>query len=863
MNAEIYNQQGIALATQGMMVEAIAAFRHAISIQPLDVDAHYNLGVASAGQGDLEEAIACFRSVLDIQPNYLDAWLNLAVVLTQLSSSSGEALDPVILDETLTCLQTAIEIQPDCAEAYFLMGNIFRELDELEQAIDSYNRAISFEPKYASAYINLGVTLIQQKRFVRAIAALLQAIAIEPNSAIAYCNLGDAFFQQEKYSEAIAAHRQALSLQPDFAIAHCNLGAALFQQSQIDEAISHYQQAISCQSDYAEAHWNLGVALMAQRKLEAAIISFQKAIRAQPDYANAYSSLGGVLFQQGRLDESIACYEKSIAIQPNLAAAYASLCEVLSEQARVSDAIACIQKAIEIEPTNADFYYQYGKYLGTLGKIDPAIESYKKALKLNPDHAAAYRMYQLILPIIYETEVEIATWRQSFVEGLQCLIQSISLITEVDRRKAYESISCNTNFYLAYQGRNDVEMQRKYGELVCKVMSANYPQWSEYPNLSGINDRTFPCRRIRIGYISAFLGAHAGTKMALGWLRYRDRERFEVYSYFTGKVPDSMTPIFAQESDYFRHICGSLEEICQQIHADRLDVLVFTDIGMHPQTNLIAALRLAPVQCNCWGNSITSGLPTIDYYLSSELMEPANAQSHYTETLVCLPKLGFSYPKPVLPQVQKTRAEFNLPEDAVIFASCQSLYKYLPQHDFIFPAIAKQLNPLTKSKFVFLTHRKNSYVDEVFHRRLQLSFSEVGLNYSDYCIFLPRMGWNEYMSLYLAADVFLDTMAWSGGNTALEAIACNLPIVTLPGEFMRGRNAYGILQALGVTDTVATSEADYIEIAVKLALDLTWRSDLIAKIQSCHSNLYEDKTCVLALEEFYQMALQLAYNGET
>src|SRR5207253_11098850 len=77
----------------------------------------------------------------------------------------------------------------------------------------------------------------------------------------------------------------------------------------------------------------------------------------------------------------------------------------------------------------------------------------------------------------------------------------------------------------------------------------------------------------------------------------------------------------------------------RQIAEHGLDVLVYTDIGMEDLTYSLAFSRLAPVQCVTWGHPVTTGIPTIDYYLSSTLFETAEAQEHYTETLVRLPAL--------------------------------------------------------------------------------------------------------------------------------------------------------------------------------------------------------------------------------
>ena len=143
-----------------------------------------------------------------------------------------------------------------------------------------------------------------------------------------------------------------------------------------------------------------------------------------------------------------------------------------------------------------------------------------------------------------------------------------------------------------------------------------------------------------------------------------------------------------------------------------------------------------------------------------------------------------------------------------------------------------------------------------FRQRLQKAFAKVNLNSEDYCVFLPSQNWESYTSLLLNSDVFLDTLSFSGGHTTFDAVACNLPIVTFPGEFMRGRQSYGILKMLEVTDTIAQNEADYIEIAVKLGLDPQWRRDISLRMSKRHTNLYEDKTCVKALEQFYEQVVQ-------
>ena len=267
---------------------------------------------------------------------------------------------------------------------------------------------------------------------------------------------------------------------------------------------------------------------------------------------------------------------------------------------------------------------------------------------------------------------------------------------------------------------------------------------------------------------------------------------------------------------------------------------------------MMSALRLAPVQCVAWSFPVTSGSPMVDYYLSSELMEPENGQDHYSERLVRLPGVGVCYPRPVIPRplLGKSRSAFNLAEGRIVFLCCQASFKYLPQHDDVFPRIAKRL---PASQFVFLA--LNDAIAEQLKERLQGAFRQEGLEASAFCVILQPLRLFDYWNLHLLSDVFLDSLEWSGGVTTLEAIACGLPIVTLPGEFMRGRHSYGILRQLGVTETIARDKASYVDLAVQLGSDRKWRERIVERMSAGHPRLYSDVTCVRGLERFFRSAV--------
>ncbi|WP_225977393.1 O-linked N-acetylglucosamine transferase, SPINDLY family protein [Nostoc sp. CENA543] len=477
------------------------------------------------------------------------------------------------------------------------------------------------------------------------------------------------------------------------------------------------------------------------------------------------------------------------------------------------------------------------------GYTQAAIDCAEKACQYLPDDYTFQLLKYLTVPTIYNNPEEILSYRQRYAQGLQKLVEQTHLQSVAEKESALAGISRLTNFYLSYQAQNDVDLQCLYGKLVYEIMSANFPQWIVPLSTPQLETN----QKIRVGYVSHYLHSYSGTLWLTGWLKYCNHNNFEIYCYYTGNEPDTVTDKFREYSDFFHHIPHDLSSACEQIIADKLHILVYPEIGMNPQNLLMGSLRLAPVQCVAWGHPVTTGLPTIHYFLSSQLMEAENAQEHYSEKLILLPNIGVSYPKPYIPPVVKSRADFGLSDDDILYLCCQAPFKYLPQYDFIFAEIASRV---PQAKFIFLR-------GTLLQERLQRAFAALELDFTDYCVFLNIPERLDYLMINLLSDIYLDTFTWSGGNTTLEAIACNLPVVTCPGAFMRGRHSDSFLKMLGVIDTIADNEQEYIDIAVKLAQDSDWRHEISECMSQRHDQLFDDQVCVAGLEAFYKQVVKL------
>jgi CRISPR-associated protein Csy1 len=195
-----------------------------------------------------------------------------------------------------------------------------------------------------------------------------------------------------------------------------------------------------------------------------------------------------------------------------------------------------------------------------------------------------------------------------------------------------------------------------------------------------------PRERIRVGFLSGFLYECTVGKYFRSWITDLDRTRFEVFTYYTGFKKDAFNLSLAQSVEHYRHLFEPAPNVARAVLADRLDVLVYPEVGMETTGNLLACMRLAPVQCAGWGHPVTTGRPNIDFYLTCGDMEPEGADSHYSETIVRLPGLGTRYPRPQV-EAERSRADFGLPEGRHLYLCPQSAFKIHPDTDAILAAI--------------------------------------------------------------------------------------------------------------------------------------------------------------------------------
>jgi len=748
------------------------------------------------------------------------------------------------MSETLEYIPSDLpDSEMQSARAHYEAGN-------LKEAEQIYRTILNEYPNDTLVYYNLACVLFDEGRPYEAIPYYQKALQRDPKNIGTYNDLGLTLHETGQFEEAIKCYRKALLLDPNYVDVYYNLALALEERGDLDGAIQCYRKSIELNSDLDDAYNNLGNVLLRKRDFDGAISSYKKAIELNPGLAQAYHNLGFVFYEKGQFEEAVQYYQKAMELNPNFGQLYSDLGRTLKEQGRLDEAMALFNKVLTVFPGNSEAYLEVGYILDFQGKNEEAIEAYDKALEYNPDFfLALYARCMAQLPYIYPDLESIEILRESYHEELLRLQKTISLSSQEDIARAVDAVGSQQPFLLAYQGLNDRDLQQIYGNLVCGIMASQHPQLTQrlpVPSRS-------PGEPIRVGIASGYFYYHSNWKVPIkGWVENLDREKFSLYGYYTGKKKDHVTAAARQSFSRFVEDIYSFDELCRIIREDNLHILIYPEIGMDPMTGRLATLRLAPVQCTSWGHPDTSGLPTIDYYLSSDLMEPTDADSHYTEQLIRLPNLSVYYTPVDVPDIATTRETFGLRPESVLYLCSQSLCKYLPQYDEVFPRIARNADDC---QFIFISHRSDFITDQ-FHQRINRAFEKSNMKADNHIVFMPRLDAEQYSAINRISDIYLDSIGWSGCNSTLDAIACDLPIVTLPGEFMRGRHSFAILSMMGVTEAIASSLDNYLTMAIKLGKDAGWRNHLSEKIASNKHLIYRDRTCIKGLEEFLERAVK-------
>ena len=355
--------------------------------------------------------------------------------------------------------------------------------------------------------------------------------------------------------------------------------------------------------------------------------------------------------------------------------------------------------------------------------------------------------------------------------------------------------------------------------------------------------------KLKIGYVSPDFKLHPVGKFIAPIIKHHDHQKFEIYCYGEIKKVDEITEEIQSSCDHWRSTLGLTDaEVIEQIKQDQIDILI--DLAGHTEDNRLPIFfsKPAPIQASYLGYFATTGIPTIDYWITDHHLHPVDTEEKTSETIWRLPRCYVAYqPSPEALEVNPLPA---LSSEYITFGCLNNFSKLNP---FLLSLWAKILQALPQSRLILKSHYHN-LDDPEEKQSVELFLQEQGFNLEQVeLIDSPTLA-EDYFALYHRIDIHLDTFPYNGCTTTCDALWMGVPVLTLAGDRKIQRMGNSLLQAIGLGDWIAHSPEEYVNKAITFAQDLEaiaqLRTSLRERFQK--SQLGDIEGLTLALENAYQ-----------
>jgi predicted O-linked N-acetylglucosamine transferase (SPINDLY family) len=744
------------------------------------------------------------------------------------------------LAEAERVCRAALLTAPDSPEILNLLGVVLSQIGQHDEGLAQLGRATALEPRKHTYLFNLGTVYAAKEKYAAAEDCFRRVLALSSSLPEGHYNLGNALKDQNRLDEAVACYRKALQLRSGYAAAWSNLGSAYIQLVKPDDAKVAMQRAISLNPRSPSALNNLASIARNEGDLEGALQHAVNALGVNPNFAEGYFTLGSILIASLDYKNGIIAYEKGVSLKQASKSALTELANAYAAIGAHAGIVETMRRMLAIDPQDARAQLYLAITQMERGIYDEADRAFQASLEIVDDPAVRIRQALTIRPIVASAD-EIKQIRHGLDRKLDQLAEKSGHIADP------YSAQLGTNFFLAYHAMNNRSLQSKIARL--------YRQYA--PSLNYVAPHCTQARtqkaRIKVGFISKFIYRHsvaiAFSRVIIALSEMADFELFVIST--TNFTSASVKDVYSDYQGNFICIPSSLPYAQQVISNLELDVLIYLDIGMDPFTFLLAFARLAPVQCVATGHPDTTGIDTLDYFISEDAAEPADGDTHYSEKLVRLPSGGFGFPRPSVPDLSKTRADFGLPLSGTLYLCPMMLQKLHPDFDL---AMSEILDLDSTGHIVLFESFQHQRWGELLRLRLDATMTPTARKR---VVFIPWIHDSDDFKRILAlSDVILDPFHFGIGTTGAFAFAVGTPVVTLPGEFMRGRVGLQYYKALGVMDCVAANKEDYVKNAVEIGTNPTLREAIREKILSSNHRIFDNSLAYQDYSDFIRRVVQ-------
>lgn len=666
----------------------------------------------------------------------------------------------------------------------------FHQQGRLPEAERAYREVLDLQPNNPAALHLMGVLALQVGRHAEAVRLIRACLQIDPSEAAAWSNCGEALRNLQQYSDAEACYREALSRAPNNASFWSNLSTALQPLDRLPEAEAALRRSLELNAANPKAWCNLGNVLRAQARFEEASAALQQALKLQPAMPEAWNMLGALLRDQKRLPESESCYRKALELNPRFAEACSNLASCLKDTGHLSEAETLYRQSLALAPHIAETHSGLASVHREAGLGELACRGYQEAIRRSPQ---AHRFLSNLL--FTQAANALAPNEEHFSNALA------------------------------------------WGKAILQAPLCTGP-------ISHVNGRP-----LRVGYLSADFKQHAVARFVEALFSAHNRKRVEVFAYSNVKQPDATTTAIQACVDHWFPVTGLTDkDAARLIHSHHLDLLI--DLNGHTRDSRLSILgyKPAPVQAVYLGYFATTGLSSVDYWITDSLLHPESAIEHAVEKLWRLPRCWIAYGPPA------NSPGVGIPSQPVLtFGSYNHLSKIGDSTLDLWSAV---LRAIPHSRLLLKTRHLG---DPGTQDRVRASFRSRDIDANRLLFAGHTSGLTEHLRGYHEVDIALDPHPYNGGTTTCDALWMGVPVLTLAGNTMVSRMSSSMLTSIGMRDWIAASPAEFVSRAVDHAN--AWRAlsptEKLARrsairAQAAASPLFDSRDLARALENAFE-----------
>ncbi len=696
---------------------------------------------------------------------------------------------------------------------------------DLAQAVRAYTELFKEAPENPEVLHLFGVALAQAGRIIEGEKYLLRALELAPRNADVLFDVGALRDAQGRPGEALAMIQRVVEAAPEHIEGWAAIGMYQRDLANYPVAADAYSRAYRLSPDRIDLALLAGELMPPDQGAEFLI----ECLTTHPGEEKLLLPLAELLMRGERMEEAEATLLALRNRQPDSAILSRHLATIYLRQKRLPAAAAALYESIQNNPFEPETWILLSNVRDSLGDGDGAVAAIERAIHLRPDDLVLIGIRSRLRQHVARVELELeelaslppairATSNIQMITGmlLPPILDSTEQITalrdrwmevmaDIEARPTFipatwDSVGL-TGYFLGYQGQTD----RPLMEALARATLASSP----HLNYTAPNLERRAGEKIKIGFLSAYMRNHSVGRVLIHLMGNLDRDRFEVILFQIPNAKGHGEDLAQAAADRTVHLAPQLEMCRKAVEAEQLDVLLFCDLHMNSFVDALTFSRLAPIQATTWGHPGTGGRTSIDYWLSCEDWEPEGNERFYTEKLVRFknpPYVSKEAPTATKPQ---TRAELGLRDDVRLYGCLQSPFKFHPDFD---EYLGEILAADPKGRLVLTSGEHFRWVSRL-RKRFDKTFD------SSRIIFLPKLSFGNYLDLLGVCDVHLDPIHFGGANTSFDTLSRGRPIVTFPGEQMRGRVTLGAYRQMGYLDMVVNSKKEFVETALRVAQD--------------------------------------------